>query len=346
MKASNVKKNIKESIFDVWFDAFNKTIDKKLNDKSVRAAPQIIRDVAFAGFEDFNKRLLAAGINLKNLASVRDPATQQLIKENLIKYVEQYMAGGESQEYSALILKELQNRSKLPLPTQFDQNSIFKYFETAAKIRAVKLNELDNTLEYTRDNFELKKLQELQAQLDANKDIKFTASIRGVSTNIVIRKDKLYSDKDITPPPTPGTTSSAPAKRVKLQPYGNYYEVTDPINFTEVYKAWVAAGSPTSSTFDESDKIKQLQDELEDNEEIEFTFSATPPVQVVIRKDAVYVSDYTGTSSSSLPPKVAVPPHGDMYEVKRPQNLTAIYQAYSRLPSPPAPVEFAAPTLE
>ena len=75
MKASNLKKNIKESVFDVWFDAIDKSMDEKLNDKAIRTAPQIIRGVANAGFQDFNKRLLAAGINLKNVAAIRDPAT-------------------------------------------------------------------------------------------------------------------------------------------------------------------------------------------------------------------------------------------------------------------------------
>lgn len=240
-----------ESITSAVADAYSsiKNYRDKRNQRDPRLNPEVIKKVAFTGFDDFRRRLLAAGINLKDKRSTKTPAIQEKIKENVIKYVEQYMTSRENARAKPLILSDF--HSKLSLPNEFDENTLYKYFEDAANIRAKKLVALDLEL---------------------------------------------------------------------------------PSNVQSV---------------DETEKLKQLQSSLEDNQEIVFSY-ARNKVTVVIRKSGVYVSDYIGRIKPgiSLPPTTEVEPHGDMFSVKRPENLKKIYLEYEKLPSKPAPQNFIGATLE
>jgi hypothetical protein len=253
MKAS--KSTISEEFFSSMLGAYRDYKDATGGEREIRLDSRVLNEVAYKGFQDLSQRLKSAGIDLNNATAIREPRIQDTIKNNTVKYVEQYMSGGESPDRQAVIIGELQKASKNgifpdPIPTEWNKKTVFDYFLQAAKIRA----------------------------------------------RVIIALDQQLPDKPQT----------------------------------------------------DVDKLKELQNSLEDNKEIVFYYS-TPTIinTVVIRKNGVYVEEYTGTSSSGImPAKVSVPPHGDMFQVQRDKNLAFLYNQYLSQPTPPPPTEFEAETLE
>lgn len=359
MKAS--KSTISEGIFSTMLGAYRDYKDATGGEKEMRLDKRILQEVAYKGFQDLSQRLKTAGIDLNNAAAIREPRTQDIIRDNTIKYVEQYMSGGESAERQAAIIGELQKATKentLKIPTEWNKKTLFDYFLQAATIRAKVIIALDNKLNYEQDNYGVKKLQDLisEKELKPNTEIQLSGvDILGINTNIVIRNVDnqviIYSYNDIPKPPNPDGTPGDPNSKENIVPHGPMFKIEHPTALNAIYEVYKSAGEPPPTDvvdLQNAQKMRELQSSLEDNQEIEFGYgTSSPPIQVVVRKNGVYVSDYTGSSTSTrTPAKVSVPPHGDMFQVQRDQNLAPLYAAYAGLTRPPRPKEFEAETLE
>ena len=359
MKAS--KSIISEGIFSTMLGAYRDYKDATGGEKEMRLDKRILQEVAYKGFQDLSQRLKSAGIDLNNAAAIREPRTQDIIRDNAIKYVEQYMSGGEYAERQAAIIGELQKATKantLKIPTEWNKKTLFDYFLQAATIRANVLVALDKELNYKQDNYGVKKLQDLisEKELKPNTEIQLSGvDILGINTNIVIRNVDnqvvVYSYNDIPKPPNPDGTPGDPNSKENIVPHGSMFKIVHPVALNAIYEVYKSAGGPPPTDvvdLQNAQKIRELQNSLEDNQEIEFGYgTSSPPIQVVVRKNGIYVSDYTGSSTSTrTPEKVSVPPHGDMFQVQRDQNLAPLYAAYAGLRRPPSPREFEAETLE
>jgi len=358
MKAS--KSTISESVLSRIKDAYRQV---KSGEVELRNHPKVIKEVAVRGFEDFAKRLLAMNppINIRDLNSIRDPGVQDLIRNNLYSYIFAYMTGGERADTQADIGSEIQKligeeKKKSP-PTMWDQRSIMALFELAAKKRAETLIKIDNKVEYTSDNYGVNKLGDLISDKDLKPDmeIKLTGvNILGTTTNIVIRninnKIVVYSSKDIPKPPNPDGTPGDPNSKENIVPHGSMFKIVHPVALNAIYEVYKSAGEPSPTgvvDLQNAQKMRELQNSLEDNQEIDFRYmTPTMTNTVVIRKNGIYVSDYTGSSTSRMPTKVPVPPHGDMFQVQRDQNLAFLYTQYLSQPIIPTPADFEAETLE
>jgi hypothetical protein len=195
-----------------------------------------------------------------------------------------------------------------------------------------------------------------EKELKPNTEIQLSGvDILGINTNIVIRNVDnqvvVYSYNDIPKPPNPDGTSGDPNSKENIVPHGSMFKIVHPAALNAIYEVYKSAGEPPPTDvvdLQNAQKIRELQNSLEDNQEIEFGYgTSSPPIQVVVRKNGIYVSDYTGSSTSTrTPEKVSVPPHGDMFQVQRDQNLAPLYAAYTGLRRPPSPREFEAETLE
>lgn len=367
MKAS--KSTISESVLSRMKDAYQQV---KYGSKEVelRNNPKVLKEVAFRGFEDFAKRLLAMRppINIKDLTSIRDPGVQDLIRNNLYNYIFAYMVGGEGANTQTEIGSEIQKlvdaeKKKTP-PTMWDQRSIMAFFELAAKKRAEKLIEIDNKLDVTTDNYGAKKLSDLISDKDLKPNMEIelpNVTILGKNTKIVIRnvnnKVVVYSLIDIPKSsPAPGTTAEPPNSTENVVPHGLMFNIIDSKGnektLNAIYDVYKLAGEPSPTDvvdLQNAQKMRELQNSLEDNQEIDFSYYMTPSIinTVVIRKNGVYVTEYLNTSSSgNMPTKVSVPPRADMFQVQRDQNLANLYAQYLRQPTTPVPTEFEAETLE
>jgi hypothetical protein len=357
MKVSKLKSKVNEGFWSDFAQGKAKFGRFFQQNAELRNDPRVIQKVAQKGFLDFRDRLGAAGINLKNAASISTPEVQDQITNNLEEYVRQYMAGGDYGEVQNKIVTAIE---KVPLPTKIDERTIYKYFEDTAKVRAEVLIQQDQQLSVksTPDSIKL-----LQSKIDPTKELVFPFN----GATVVIRKNKegLGSSVYIDDWSKLGTTLPSP-KSQKIYPHTNpLYELTDSNdeaehaehekNLDKIYKEFVRLTPKPVQKSMFSDKLKnlvRLQLSLNDNQEINFqhVFSATraggSPVLVIIRKLGVYVSNYVSTSTSTaLPPKIDLRPHGEMYEVKRPENLEKIYDAYVANGSPP-PRDYEAEPLE
>jgi len=357
MKVSKLKSKVNEGFWSDFAQGKAKFGPFFQQNAELRNDPRVIQKVAQKGFLDFRDRLGAAGINLKNAASISTPEVQDQITNNLEEYVRQYMAGGDYGEVQNKIVTAIE---KVPLPTKIDERTIYKYFEDTAKVRAEVLIQHDQQLpvKSTPDSIKL-----LQSKIDSDKELVFPFN----GATVVIRKNKegLGSSVYIDDWSKLGTTLPSP-KSQKIYPHTNpLYELTDSNdevehaehekNLDKIYKEFIRLTPKPDPRSIVSDKLKNfvsLQQNLNDNQEINFMhrFPTTPTsgirVRVVIRKQGAYVSNYVSTSSSTaLPPKIDLPPHGKMYEVKRPENLEKIYDAYVANGSPP-PQDYEAETLE
>lgn len=359
MKAS--KSIISESVLSRMKDAYRQV---KSGEVELRNHPKVIKEVAVRGFEDFAKRLLAMNppINIRDLNSIRDPGVQDLIRNNLYNYIFAYMTGGEGANTQAEIGSEIQKlvgeeKKKSP-PTMWDQRSIMALFELAAKKRAEKLIEIDNKVEYTSDNYGAKKLGDLISDKDLKPNMEIelpNVTILGQNTKIVIRnvnnKVIVYSYNDIPKPPNPDGTPGDPNSKENIVPHGSMFKIVHPVALNAIYEVYKSAGEPPPTDVDvlkNAQKMRELQNSLEDNQEIDFRYK-TPSIfnTVVIRKNGVYVEEYTGISSSGkMPATVSVPPHGNMFQVQRDQNLAFLYTQYLSQQTTPKPTEFEAETLE
>ena len=126
MKAS--KSIISEGIFSTMLGAYRDYKDATGGEKEMRLDKRILQEVAYKGFQDLSQRLKSAGIDLNNAAAIREPRTQDIIRDNAIKYVEQYMSGGEYAERQAAIIGELQKATKantLKIPTEWNKKTLF-----------------------------------------------------------------------------------------------------------------------------------------------------------------------------------------------------------------------------
>lgn len=359
MKAS--KSTISEGIFSSMLDAYRAYKDSTDGEEEMRNDDRVLQEVAYKGFQDLSKRLKASGIDLNNAAAIREPRTQDIIRNNTTKYVEQYMSGGESPDRQVAIIGALQKSIKdgiITTPTEWNKKTVFDYFLQAATIRARTIIALDNKLSYNRDNYGVKKLQDLisEKELKPNTEIQLSGvDILGINTNIVIRNVDnqvvVYSYKDIPKPPNPDGTPGDPNSKENIVPHGSMFKIVHPVALNAIYEVYKSAGGPPPTDvvdLQNAQKMRELQSSLEDNQEIRFYYMMRSGSNlVVIRKSGVYVSQYTGTSSSSArPTKVDVPPHGDMFQVQRDQNLSSLYTQYLNQPVTPTPDEFEAETLE
>jgi hypothetical protein len=354
MKAS--KSIISEGIFSTMLGAYRDYKDATGGEKEMRLDKRILQEVAYKGFQDLSQRLKSAGIDLNNAAAIREPRTQDIIRDNTIKYVEQYMSGGEYAERQAAIIGELQKATKantLKIPTEWNKKTLFDYFLQAATIRANVLVALDKELNYKQDNYGVKKLQDLisEKELKPNTEIQLSGvDILGINTNIVIRNVDnqvvVYSSTDIPKPPNPDGTPGDPNSKENIVPHGSMFKIVHPVALNAIYEEYKSAGGPPPTDvvdLQNAQKMRELQNSLEDNQEIEFVYST---VKVIIRKNDVYISKYLGVPTTKMPEKVSVPPHGDMFQVQRDQNLAFLYTQYLRQPATPVPTEFEAETLE
>ncbi len=362
MKAN--KSIISESVLSRMKDAYQQV---KYGSKEVelRNNPKVLKEVAYRGFDDFAKRLLTMRppINIKDLTSIRDPGVQDLIRNNLYNYIFAYMVGGEGANTQTEVASEIQKlvndeKKKTP-PTMWDQRSIMAFFELAAKKRAEKLIEIDNKLDVTTDNYGDKILGNLIANKDLKPNMEIQLSgvdILGTNTDIIIRnvnnKVVVYSSTDIPKPPNPDGTPGDPNSKENIVPRGPMFKIEHPTALNAIYEVYKSAGEPSPTDvvdLQNAQKMRELQNSLEDNQEIEFNYFMTSAIinTVVIRKNGVYVTEYLNTSSSGkMPTKVSVPPRVDMYQVQRDQNLANLYAQYLRQPTTPVPTEFEAETLE
>lgn len=361
MKAS--KSTISESVLSRMKDAYQQV---KYGSKEVelRDNPKVLKEVAYRGFDDFAKRLLAMRppINIKDLTSIRDPGVQDLIRNNLYNYIFAYMVGGEGANTQTEIGSEIQKlvdqeKKKTP-PTMWDQRSIMAFFELAAKTRAKKLIEIDNKLDVTTDNYGANILGKLISDKDLKPNMEIQLSgvdILGINTNIIIRnvnnKVVVYSSSDIPKPPNPDGTPGDPNSKENIVPHGLMFKIEHLIALNAIYEVYKLAGEPPPTDvvdLQNAQKMRELQNSLEDNQEIDFRYMTSAMYNtVVIRKNGVYVEEYINTSSSGqMPAKVSVPPHGDMFQVQRDQNLAFLYTQYLNQPTTPVPTEFEAETLE
>lgn len=366
MKAS--KSIISEGIFSTMLGAYRDYKDATGGEKEMRLDKRILQEVAYKGFQDLSQRLKTAGIDLNNAAAIREPRTQDIIRDNTVKYVEQYMSGGEITERQGAIIGALQKSTKdntLKIPTEWNKKTLFDYFLQAAVIRANVLINLDSKLEYNKDNYEDKKtVEQIASKLGKAEDKKEiilpNVNILRTDTKIVFRIGddntvKVYSEKDISLPA--GTSDPVASTSETVQPHGSMFNIKDSRILSQIFRAYITAGSIDAAPYDERTNVeknlqgmKELQNSLEDNQEIEFPAKIGGiDTTIVVRKDGVYSTEFFGKSSptGSNPKTVNIPGRADpMYPVQRDQNLANLYAVYSSLTSKPTPKDFEAETLE
>jgi hypothetical protein len=360
MKVSKIKNRVNEGFFSDLVQGKAKLGAFIGKNAELRNDPRIIQEVARKGFLDFRDRLTKAGINLKNAAAISTPETQDTIKVNLIKYIEEYITGGETQENKVNLTVKLQ---KIPLPAKFDEKTIFEYFYAAAELRAQTIIDAEQNLPV---NDIIKKIKLLQSQIPNDNEIVFPFN----GAEVIIRKEKesgtgIY----ITDWTKLGTALPAPKQQI-LYPHDNpVYEFFDVQNdeaahnahiqnIEKIYGAYLnMSPRPAPTPFNQKiQELQQLQQSLEDNQEISFDYNfdgsttggvATIGTNIVIRNSAVYVSDYVSSSTSTKEPKKVDlgPPHNEMFSVQRPTNLANIYNAYISA-GKPAPTEYISKDLE
>ena len=78
-----------ESITSAIADAYGSIQTYRNRNKDPRIDPNVIKQVALTGFNDFNRKLLAAGINLRDPNAVRNSSVQEKIKDSVVRYVQQ-----------------------------------------------------------------------------------------------------------------------------------------------------------------------------------------------------------------------------------------------------------------
>jgi hypothetical protein len=374
MKAS--KSTISEGIFSTMLGAYRDYKDATGGEKEMRLDKRILQEVAYKGFQDLSQRLKSAGIDLDNAAAIREPRTQDIIRDNTVKYVEQYMSGGEYPDRQKEIINALQEaveKNKIETPTEWNKKTIFNYFLQAATIRANVLINLDSKLDYNKDNYEDKKLEELVFKAvqgiasklgkaeDKKEIILPNVNILGTDTKIVFRigndnSVRVYSEKDIPLPA--GISDPVASTSETVQPYGSMVNIKDSRILAQIFKEYITAGRSIDATqYDERTDVeknlqgmKELQNSLEDNQEIEFTATVgTTDTTIVVRKDGVYSTKFFGKNppSGSNPKTVNISGRDDpMYQVQRDQNLANLYAIYSSLSPKPTPTDFEAETLE
>ena len=352
MKVSKIKNRVNEGFFSDLVQGKAKFGTFIGQNAELRNDPRIIHEVARKGFLDFRDRLTKAGINLKNAAAISTPEAQDTIKVNLIKYIEEYITGGETQENKVNLTVKLQ---KIPLPAKFDEKTIFEYFYAAAEIRAQTIIDAEQKLPV---NDVTKKIKLLQSQIPNDNEIVFPFN----GAEVIIRKNKENSLKSgiyITDWTKLGTILAAPRSETIYPRSTPIYELTDNNkdeaahnehikNIEKIYKEYLNTSPrpdpvPFTSTFVQD--LQNLQQSLEDDEEVYFKYnfpisssrSGTRTTKVVIRKNNVYVSNYIASSTGTvMPEKTNISPHGEMYEVKLPKNLEEIYKAYENKGKPAA----------
>jgi hypothetical protein len=360
MKVSKIKNRVNEGFFSDLVrgkERLGRFIQENEN-VEMRNDPKIIEQVALKGFLDFRDRLTTAGINLKNAAAISTPEIQDQLEINLKDYVKTYMISGEQQEVGAEIIKFIE---KIPDPSPYNEKTIYQYFIAAAKIRADIVVKADKKLKVTTGGGGLDLLQN---KLKNNEEMIIPFS----GATVLLRKKASDSNSGIYISDWTKLGTSLPAPPTENINGNTFYQLSDSDdeaehnehekNKSKIYSVYLRLSpKPVSTTISapppgRTDLLSDLQANLEDNEEITFDYvfpgaaPGSPKTMVVIRKNKVYVSNYVSTTTSSnLPEKKKVPPHGELYRVQRPENLEKIYDAYINSGSP-VPKEYRAKPLE